>query len=136
MLEASPSAASQQDSCAGWRSALVSRGRGRRPTMVWRGPSQRACGGMRQFSGGHLTLQVFFHTLHLSASSALTLAVPMEKCLSRFIPKVYRVQPAFDLTLYRDGEWYNFFVEQFEQMWQGGQPWVPGTDSDVNDKLG
>jgi len=50
--------------------------------------------------------------------------------------KSYKVQPAFDLTPYRDGEWYNFFVEQFEQMWQSGKPWTPGTDSDVYGKLG
>lgn len=50
--------------------------------------------------------------------------------------KTYKDQPAFDLTPYRDGEWYNFFVEQFEQMWQSGKPWVPGIDSDVYDKLG
>jgi hypothetical protein len=50
--------------------------------------------------------------------------------------KAYRDQPAFDLMPYRDGEWYNFFVEQFEQMWQSGKPWAPGADLDVYGKLG
>lgn len=37
----------------------------------------------------------------------------------------YGSQPTFDLTLHRDGEWYKYFVEQFEQMWQDAKPWKP-----------
>jgi hypothetical protein len=37
----------------------------------------------------------------------------------------YGSPPTFDLTLHRDGEWYKYFVEQFEQMWQKAKPWQP-----------
>jgi len=39
--------------------------------------------------------------------------------------KAYKVQPAFNLTPHRDGEWYKFFVDQFEQMWNDAKPWRP-----------
>lgn len=41
----------------------------------------------------------------------------------------YGIQPAFDLTFHRDGEWYNYFINQFEQMWTNAIPWVPANSS-------
>lgn len=37
----------------------------------------------------------------------------------------YESPPTFDLTPHRDGEWYHYFVDQFEQMWEGARPWEP-----------
>jgi hypothetical protein len=34
-------------------------------------------------------------------------------------------QPAFDLTPHRDGDWYRYFVQQFEEMWDSAKPWEP-----------
>jgi hypothetical protein len=45
--------------------------------------------------------------------------------------KTFREQPSFDLTPQRDGQWYTFFVEQFEEMWDGARPWEPGPAPDV-----
>lgn len=41
----------------------------------------------------------------------------------------YGIQPAFDVTIQRDGEWYKFFVDQFEQIWTNAKPWVPAITS-------
>jgi len=37
----------------------------------------------------------------------------------------YESPPMFNLTPYRDGEWYKYFTEQFEQMWEGAKLWQP-----------
>ncbi len=37
----------------------------------------------------------------------------------------YGTPPTFDLNLHRDGEWYKYFIEQFEQMWKDAKPWQP-----------
>lgn len=34
-------------------------------------------------------------------------------------------QPTFDLTPERDQDWYDYFVKQFEQMWESAKPWDP-----------
>jgi len=34
-------------------------------------------------------------------------------------------EPAFQLLPRRDGEWYDFFVEQFEKMWSASRMWDP-----------
>ncbi|MDX2216021.1 MAG: hypothetical protein SFY66_22340 [Oculatellaceae cyanobacterium bins.114] len=34
-------------------------------------------------------------------------------------------EPCFDLTPKRDGGWYGYFVDQFEQMWKGAKSWQP-----------
>lgn len=41
----------------------------------------------------------------------------------------YGTPPTFDLTLHRDGEWYKYFVEQFEQMWEDAKLWQPKAES-------
>jgi hypothetical protein len=33
--------------------------------------------------------------------------------------------PTFKLTLQKDGEWYGYFVDQFEKMWSDAKPWSP-----------
>jgi len=33
--------------------------------------------------------------------------------------------PSFKLTLQKDGEWYLYFVDQFEKMWLDARPWSP-----------
>lgn len=33
--------------------------------------------------------------------------------------------PAFHLLPHRDGEWFTFFRNQFELMWNAGEPWHP-----------
>jgi hypothetical protein len=35
----------------------------------------------------------------------------------------FKSPPAFDLTYLRDGKWYDFFVDQFEEMWKDAKPW-------------
>jgi hypothetical protein len=37
----------------------------------------------------------------------------------------YSTPPTFDLNAHRDGIWYKFFTEQFEQMWEAARPWEP-----------
>jgi hypothetical protein len=37
----------------------------------------------------------------------------------------YSSAPTFNLTPHRDGEWYKYFVEQFDEMWELGKPWQP-----------
>jgi hypothetical protein len=34
-------------------------------------------------------------------------------------------EPCFDLAPKRDGVWYDYFIDQFEQMWKGAKPWQP-----------
>jgi len=38
-------------------------------------------------------------------------------------------EPCFDLVPQRDGVWYDYFVDQFEQMWKGAKPWQPKSKS-------
>lgn len=33
--------------------------------------------------------------------------------------------PCFELTPQRDGNWYKYFTEQFDQMWNAAKPWQP-----------
>jgi hypothetical protein len=35
----------------------------------------------------------------------------------------FKVPPTFELNLENDGEWYAYFVDQFEQMWDAASPW-------------
>ena len=37
----------------------------------------------------------------------------------------FKARPVFTLSLDNDGEWYTYFVEQFEQMWNAATPWDP-----------
>ena len=37
----------------------------------------------------------------------------------------FKTPPAFMLTLENDKEWYDYFVEQYEQMWNTSKPWDP-----------
>jgi hypothetical protein len=37
----------------------------------------------------------------------------------------FKVPPTFELNLENDGEWYTYFVDQFEQMWDAASPWDP-----------
>jgi hypothetical protein len=37
----------------------------------------------------------------------------------------FKVPPTFELNLENDGEWYTYFVDQFEQMWDAAAPWDP-----------
>jgi hypothetical protein len=37
----------------------------------------------------------------------------------------FKARPVFTLSLDNDGEWYTYFVEQFEQMWNTATPWDP-----------
>lgn len=39
----------------------------------------------------------------------------------------FRTPPTFDLTPDRDQDWYDYFVEQFDQMWNAATPWNPKT---------
>lgn len=41
----------------------------------------------------------------------------------------FRLQPAFDLTLKRDGHWYKYFNDQFDDMWNAAKPWQPQISS-------
>jgi hypothetical protein len=38
-------------------------------------------------------------------------------------------EPCFDLVPKRDGVWYDYFIDQFEQMWKGAKPWQPKSRS-------
>jgi len=33
--------------------------------------------------------------------------------------------PTFDLTPQRDGNWYRYFIEQYDQMWNAAKAWSP-----------
>jgi hypothetical protein len=37
----------------------------------------------------------------------------------------YKTPPTFDLTPKKDGDWYRYFVEQFDEMWEPAKPWYP-----------
>ena len=37
----------------------------------------------------------------------------------------FKIPPTFELELEKDGEWYTYFVDQFEQMWDAATPWDP-----------
>ena len=37
----------------------------------------------------------------------------------------FKVPPTFELNLENDGEWYRYFVDQFEQMWEAASHWDP-----------
>jgi hypothetical protein len=37
----------------------------------------------------------------------------------------YGSSPTFPLTPQQDGDWYNYFMAQFEGMWASGKPWDP-----------
>jgi hypothetical protein len=37
----------------------------------------------------------------------------------------FKVPPTFELNLENDGEWYTYFVDQFQQMWDAASPWDP-----------
>jgi hypothetical protein len=43
----------------------------------------------------------------------------------------YDTPPTFDLTFHRDGEWYKYFNEQFEQMWADAKTWEPTNETEV-----
>ena len=35
--------------------------------------------------------------------------------------------PTFELTAQNDGEWYQYFVTQFDRLWKEAEPWEPRT---------
>ncbi len=37
----------------------------------------------------------------------------------------HRLPPTFDLLPDRDGIWYTYFLDQFEEMWNAARPWEP-----------
>jgi len=37
----------------------------------------------------------------------------------------HKSPPTFDLMPQRDGNWYTYFVDQFEEMWNVAKPWQP-----------
>lgn len=37
----------------------------------------------------------------------------------------YKSPPAFGLTSHRDGNWYKYFLGQFDEMWLAARPWQP-----------
>jgi hypothetical protein len=37
--------------------------------------------------------------------------------------------PAFELTLQKDRDWYTYFADQFEAMWEAATPWKPSVDA-------
>lgn len=37
----------------------------------------------------------------------------------------HRLPPTFDLMPKRDGIWYLYFLDQFEEMWNAARPWEP-----------
>ncbi len=37
----------------------------------------------------------------------------------------YKMPPRFILTPQRDGDWYKYFVSQFEEMWEHAKDWNP-----------
>lgn len=37
----------------------------------------------------------------------------------------HKTPPTFDLMPKRDGNWYTYFVEQFDEMWNAAKPWEP-----------
>ena len=43
--------------------------------------------------------------------------------------KTAKKTPWFVLRSQRDGEWYWYFADQFEKMWQDAKPWAPAEES-------
>ncbi len=37
----------------------------------------------------------------------------------------HKSPPTFDLIPRRDGDWYTYFVDQFDEMWNAAKPWEP-----------
>ncbi len=37
----------------------------------------------------------------------------------------FKTPPTFELMPKRDGDWYEYFVDQFEEMWNTAKPWQP-----------
>jgi len=37
----------------------------------------------------------------------------------------YKSPPTFDLTPQRDGNWYRYFIDQYEEMWNTAKSWQP-----------
>jgi hypothetical protein len=37
----------------------------------------------------------------------------------------FKSAPTFDVTPHRDGNWYKYFVDQFDEMWDAARPWQP-----------
>jgi hypothetical protein len=37
----------------------------------------------------------------------------------------YKSPPIFELEPQRDGNWYRYFVDQFDEMWEVAKPWQP-----------
>ena len=37
----------------------------------------------------------------------------------------HKSPPTFDLMPKRDGNWYGYFVDQFDEMWNAAKPWQP-----------
>lgn len=42
----------------------------------------------------------------------------------------FKSPPTFDLTPQRDGNWYKYFVDQFDEMWNASRPWQPRSMSE------
>lgn len=42
----------------------------------------------------------------------------------------YGAPPQFTLTAEQDPTWHQYFLDQFEAMWQSGMPWVEGLEED------
>jgi hypothetical protein len=38
-----------------------------------------------------------------------------------------QLSPTFELTPKNDKDWYGYFIDQFEQMWNAASPWDPAT---------
>ena len=38
----------------------------------------------------------------------------------------HKSPPTFDLIPERDGNWYKYFIDQFDQMWDAAKPWDLG----------
>jgi hypothetical protein len=39
----------------------------------------------------------------------------------------FKARPIFSLSLENDGEWYTYFVDQFEHMWNAAKSWDPSS---------
>ena len=37
----------------------------------------------------------------------------------------YDLKPTFNLSFQKDGKWYIYFMNQFEEMWKYAKPWKP-----------
>jgi hypothetical protein len=43
----------------------------------------------------------------------------------------YGAPPTFSLKPERDGEWYQYYINQFEEMWKAATPWHPETEAQM-----